>query len=350
MSAKWTPGIDVAWPQGPNLDWPSIKSAGVEFAICKATHGASPTGIDPTFARNRTECRKAGVSFGAYHWVEPAQDPIEQARKFVRVSGPMEPGDVGHALDVEDDDPTAGRPTVAPEKIIECVTICAREVTRLTGRKPLIYTGKWFSAWRVDSAEVATYPLWHAQYPSMKRDHRPFAEAIRSLPADPAIAAPWLKRGIKESIWQFDGDGGLFLPQGIDVDVNRMRSSLADFIRSTYVSPALSPLHAHDKFALQAALVELGFDLGKTGPNGDGIDGDPGTLTRAALALFQRSVALPATGFTTDETIAALARALALKSSPIVGCDFTLDVPPTPANAQAFIDEIFPPSRPPDAA
>ena len=34
---------------------------------------------------------------------------------------------------------------------------------------------------------------------------------------------------------------------------------------------------------IQGILVELGYDLGKYGPNEDGIDGDPGPKTRAAL-------------------------------------------------------------------
>jgi len=34
--------------------------------------------------------------------------------------------------------------------------------------------------------------------------------------------------------------------------------------------------------------VSLGYDLGASGPNGDGVDGREGAKTRAAIMTFQR--------------------------------------------------------------
>ncbi|MEZ2406117.1 peptidoglycan-binding protein [Bosea sp. RCC_152_1] len=46
----------------------------------------------------------------------------------------------------------------------------------------------------------------------------------------------------------------------------------------------------------QAALVALGYNLGKGGPSGNGDDGVWGSLSRTACAAFQRGRGLTATG------------------------------------------------------
>lgn len=46
----------------------------------------------------------------------------------------------------------------------------------------------------------------------------------------------------------------------------------------------------------QQALVNLGFDLGQTGPNHDGVDDDPGYRTRMAIESFQRLQRIEVTG------------------------------------------------------
>jgi hypothetical protein len=46
----------------------------------------------------------------------------------------------------------------------------------------------------------------------------------------------------------------------------------------------------------QLALVRLGYDLGTTGINGDGVDGDPGYRTRAAIEGVEEALGLPVNG------------------------------------------------------
>ena len=318
----YTVGIDVAWPQGPAVDWPSVERAGVRFAICKATQGLA--GVDPTFARNRDEIRKTSIVFGAYHWFEPAVDPIEQARHFVRTVGPLGELDL-LAIDFEDDD----RGAVKGKPLLDGVLACLREVERLTGRRPLLYTGRWFYDGSVgfDSAEIATYPLWHAQYPNTKRDARPYAEVVASWGAA-SIASPWRSRGLREAIWQGDGDGGAYLPQGIDVDVNRFVGDEAAFVafaRSLVVSEPLSPLLAGDAFAVQRALVALGWPLD--------VDGKIGPKTRAAIAAFQGG----GSSDLTDDTLRALDLATRPAPDPITPVE-----PPPHVTARGVIHSIFP--------
>lgn len=48
---------------------------------------------------------------------------------------------------------------------------------------------------------------------------------------------------------------------------------------------------------VQQALVDLGFDLGTSGPNGDGVDRKFGAPTKSAVSDFQRSEAIPVVKF-----------------------------------------------------
>ena len=58
--------------------------------------------------------------------------------------------------------------------------------------------------------------------------------------------------------------------------------------------------------AVQQALVNLGYNLGNTGPNGDGVDGVFGEKTRSAVKKFQTSKDLYSDGIVGDNTAGAL--------------------------------------------
>ncbi len=73
----------------------------------------------------------------------------------------------------------------------------------------------------------------------------------------------------------------------------------------------LSPL------SLQSALVALGRDLGKSGPNDDGIDGDIGPKTRAGIEFEQERAGLPKTGIADETTLRAIAAHLERPIEPI---------------------------------
>ena len=58
--------------------------------------------------------------------------------------------------------------------------------------------------------------------------------------------------------------------------------------------------------AVQAALVKLGYDLGKTGPNKDGVDGDFGPKTKKAIKKLQKTLNTEAHGRIDEGVIMAL--------------------------------------------
>lgn len=60
----------------------------------------------------------------------------------------------------------------------------------------------------------------------------------------------------------------------------------------------------------QSSLVKLGYDLGTNGKGKDGVDGDWGPMSRAALVSFQRSRALPLTGYRDGATALEIGKAI----------------------------------------
>jgi peptidoglycan hydrolase-like protein with peptidoglycan-binding domain len=58
--------------------------------------------------------------------------------------------------------------------------------------------------------------------------------------------------------------------------------------------------------AVQQALVNLGYNIGNTGPNGDGVDGKFGEKTKASVKKFQTSKGLYSDGIVGEKTAGAL--------------------------------------------
>lgn len=59
-------GVDVSAHNGPALDFDTLRSEGVEFALIKATEGVSLK--DSRFHSNYLKARRAGLKVGAYHF------------------------------------------------------------------------------------------------------------------------------------------------------------------------------------------------------------------------------------------------------------------------------------------
>jgi lysozyme len=147
-------GIDVSMYQG-TVNWTKVRASGKRFAVARIGDGYYR---DPTFHRNWTHMKSAGLLRGAYQFFEPGDSSITQAQIVVARVGHLHAGDLPVMLDVE---ATGGKSRATIKAKIER---WMKIVTNGTGKKPYIYTGAYFWDEHVGSREWATRPLNVAWY------------------------------------------------------------------------------------------------------------------------------------------------------------------------------------------
>jgi GH25 family lysozyme M1 (1,4-beta-N-acetylmuramidase) len=194
-------GIDVSFWQGASINWPQVRASGKRFAFLRLSYGAQG-GIDSTFRRNWTEAKAAGILRGAYQYFLPAQDAATQANLLVNEIGVLGAGDLPAVIDVEQT-PNGITPASYAQKVATWVDI----VERGTGKKPIIYTGKYFWNDNVQSSAFRNNPLWLAAY-------------VSGCPDTPN---PWTKW----TFWQYSDQGSASGISG-NVDVNVFDGTYAE--------------------------------------------------------------------------------------------------------------------------
>ena len=205
---KWNRfGIDVSNHQG-DIDWDKV-ACRAAFVFVKVSEGM--TFEDPFWTAARVRAlRSAGIPFGPYHFATNRAGATgkEEARRFVQVArdrGWGKKGDLPGALDIE-----TGRGGRAGVKFVREFV---KEYRRLTGHRPIIYTGSfWRDALR-NPLVLSRCKLWLAAYVD---NWRPF------IPR--AWRKPW--------IWQFTDSASCPGVRG-PVDGNRFLKSRRHFNKMT---------------------------------------------------------------------------------------------------------------------
>jgi lysozyme len=208
-------GIDVSlWQR--DLDWAALKKAGVSFAFAKATEADNVT--DPYFAKNWPAIKAAGIVRGAYHFFRPAKDPLKQA-VFFTSTVKLEQGDLPLVLDIE----SSGG--LMPADLVKVAKVFLDEVERISGRKPIIYTGPnfWNTSMAVPEAPAWTknYLLWIANYTTGQR---------------PLVPKGWTNW----AIWQYTDQGRLPGYAG-NLDLDRYAGTVDDLIAWAGAAPKVTP-------------------------------------------------------------------------------------------------------------
>ncbi|MFO0758111.1 MAG: GH25 family lysozyme [Byssovorax sp.] len=147
-------GIDVSYYQ-PNINWTKVANSGRKFAIARVSDGFFN---DPDFEVNWAGIKAAGMIRGTYQFFRPGKDAAAQADLVIQKVGVLGPGDLPVTLDVEATDGQSAA-TIAAK-----IHTWVDKVTAGTGKKPIIYTGKYFWNDNVVTADFADYPLWIAAY------------------------------------------------------------------------------------------------------------------------------------------------------------------------------------------
>lgn len=187
-------GVDVSNQNG-SVNWRAVRSAGRYFAVCRCSEGDL---LDRTLTRQRVAAiRDAGMIAGAYVFLRPrpGRTGDVEARTFwhhARAAGLYTPDrqrviDVRPVLDVEATAWDLGS-RYGRLKTRRYINQAARELRRLTGgRRPIIYTGRWFWDELGYRYVPEDCPLWLAAYTRTWEPHVP-------------------KTWDRPLIWQYSGD------------------------------------------------------------------------------------------------------------------------------------------------
>ena len=127
-------GIDLSAHNGP-VDFCRVAGSGIDFAIIKASEGASWR--DSLFERNYAGALEAGMRVGAYHFF---RFDVEGWRQSVNILGAIGDRhlDLPVAIDVEE---FANPPDATTAEVVQNLRSMI-EIMRQNGREPMIYTNK----------------------------------------------------------------------------------------------------------------------------------------------------------------------------------------------------------------
>ncbi len=147
-------GIDVSSWQG-TIDWGKVKASGKTFAIVRIGDG---TYLDKQFFANWSGAKSVGLVRGAYQFFRPGQDVNAQASIVIDRVGKLEPGDLPVVVDVEATDGQSA------STIVSKLHVWIDKVEAATGKKPIVYSGKYFWNDNVGSKAFADHALWIPAY------------------------------------------------------------------------------------------------------------------------------------------------------------------------------------------
>lgn len=202
MDNSLAKGIDVSIVQGMGIDFNAVAASGIEFVIAKC--GSGNDGIDSAYIHNINGAKNAGLKVGSYNFVyplptdpnHPNRDPVGQAQlHFSRCITNLV------IMDYEWPSPESWNAWgISAQFINDWGLQYLEEYTRLSGRKPLVYTYPDFCNHVKPTDDYANYDLWIASY----------------VPNQPVIPHPWSDW----IIWQTGGGNLGHLPNGAPVDTN----------------------------------------------------------------------------------------------------------------------------------
>ncbi|KAH6912010.1 putative N,O-diacetyl muramidase [Coprinopsis sp. MPI-PUGE-AT-0042] len=176
-------GIDVSGWQ-PNINWNTVKAAGVQFAYIKVTEG---TGYrSSTFDSQYSGSYNVGLIRGGYHFALPDRSSGAVQANYFASSGGAWSGDgrtLPGALDIEYNPYGATCYGLSQSAMVNWIRDFSNTYRSRTGRYPTIYTTTdwWKTCTGNNNSFGSTNALWVARY----------ASAIGEIPAGFPYATFW---------------------------------------------------------------------------------------------------------------------------------------------------------------
>jgi len=226
-SMAYTLGIDVSKWQDNNstaqqMDFTKSVAMGAKFVFIKSSQALW---TDEDILYNWKSSKQAGLLRGAYHFLDWIADPKKQAQYAWSIIQ-NDPGELPPVIDFEYWNPP-------PPKAYDILWNYVVEMERLSGKKPIIYTGAFFWAEHGTDADVwKNYPLWIASYTNQSY----MEDNVKRL-------TPW----DTFTFWQWSdkGDGLAFGAESLGLDMNYYKGSFeqlcAQFKVPTVPKPPVEP-------------------------------------------------------------------------------------------------------------
>ncbi len=148
-------GIDVSEFQG-NINYNEVKNAGIEIVYIRSSEGTNF--IDPFFRTNYENAKANGLKVGFYHYVtaRDIESAIQEADFFASVIEGTNP-DCKLAMDFEYFD------GLSSYEVNEISLAFLNRLQQVTNKEVVVYSDA-YNAQNVFNKEVASYPLWIADY------------------------------------------------------------------------------------------------------------------------------------------------------------------------------------------
>jgi len=194
--ARYARGVDVSHYQG-TVNWQKVSAAGFSFVYAKASESIQD--VDINFSRNWSDLKGGALLRGAYHFFDSCKDPAVQAALFCKTVGPLASADLPPMLDFED----VGKDGLSPDQRMSAVLVWLQAVEAGLGKRPILYTNAYFfEDCAGNSARLAGYKLWVAQYPADLSGTQ-FAAASPPPAASVHVPSAWSNW----SLWQYTAQG-----------------------------------------------------------------------------------------------------------------------------------------------
>lgn len=158
-------GIDVSKWQG-KIDWPTVASAGIDFAIIRCAYRGASTGViveDPYFKANIKGAVENGIKVGVYFFTQAITqaEAVEEASTAISlVSGYK----LQFPIFIDTEGATNGRANGLNKADRTAIVKAFCETVRNSGYKSGIYASKYWYYDNLDVSQLSTYNIWVAQY------------------------------------------------------------------------------------------------------------------------------------------------------------------------------------------
>jgi len=228
-----TLGCDTSHWAG-SINFETMYNAGARFWVTKATDAYKTSPIqyeDSKFMEFSTAAFEHGKMLnGCYHWLQMSIDPIVAAdfylERYNRFNFHLPP-----IMDFEE------RYVIDTGKFSDYAwraQMWLEHVEKQTGRRPIVYTAKWFTELFKDE-----YISWMNKYPLWVADYTWYANNILNKPY--RMPTQW----DTHLIWQFSADGNKrgaeFGVGAVDIDLNWFEGSYEDLLKFCNITTTPQP-------------------------------------------------------------------------------------------------------------